>query len=331
MITIRHITCLNEQGKRSNIEDAVYPPCGTVNETDRLFLVCDGVGGESKGEEASRIAVEGFSNYFIKNQESITDDAAAYLQDAQEYVIGQMQQYIDIYNDAARMSTTLTLAYLLDNKILAAWCGDSRIYHFRNGEILWRSADHSLVAKLVEQGEITEQEAEHHHQKNVILRSISAVGSPATIDTHWLTDIQSGDYLLLCTDGVLEQMNTNRWRNLLTNNDPEKKRQILSHCEGHTNDNFSLYLLQLANDATPAKQTSAQNKKPIIIGLLVLALVIMTFGYWLGQRAKPANPAVQKPINTGTVIANPKNPSASSKLVVPVFNSKKTDTTDNKH
>lgn len=300
MITTLSITCLNEQGKRENIEDAIYPNLGEATPTDRLFLVCDGVGGESKGEEASRITTESLANYFVTNLFNEKLDEAKYLSDAQLYVIEQMEAFIHENPEAERMSTTLTLAYLAESKILTAWCGDSRIYHFRNGNVLWRSEDHSMVSMLVKTGEISESEAENHPQKNIILRSINANSKPSDIETHWLTDIQTGDYLLLCTDGVLEQMNDERFKSILKNENSDKRILFLNYCEGKTSDNFSLYLIKLKTDKPNIVNIKNKNNQlVVIIGILIaVILVLMLFFLLPSKNPKTSLPKRDTSINT---------------------------------
>ena len=70
------------------------------------------------------------------------------------------------------MATTLTYLHLSPEGAIIAWAGDSRVYHIRDGKILFKTEDHSLVNQLVQAGQITEEEAAHHPQKNVILRAV---------------------------------------------------------------------------------------------------------------------------------------------------------------
>lgn len=245
MINIEQITCLNEIGQRPGQEDSIYPATGRAAISDKLFMVCDGVGGENMGEEASRIACEEFATFFDRNvppQGALSD---SYVRAAQLYVLQQMRKYAIDYPEAQRMSTTLTLTYLCGNNISIAWCGDSRIYHLREGEVIWRSADHSLVGNMVRNGEITEEEARIHPRRNIITRALSASGELSEIETHSITDVQDGDYIMLCTDGVLEQINDDRLREITLSHTNNKKDLFMEYCGDVTKDNFSLYLLKL--------------------------------------------------------------------------------------
>lgn len=246
MISVEQITYLNEIGHRPQLEDSIYPTPGRATVSDKLFIVCDGVGGENMGEEASRIACESFASFFEQNNPPgvLTD---VYIRNAQSYVLQQMHNYAVKHPEAQRMSTTLTLAYLNRDAISVAWCGDSRIYHLRNGEVIWRSTDHSLVQDLVRYGEITEEQARVHPRRNIITRVLSASGSPSDIEGHIIRNIQDGDYIMLCTDGMLEQINDGRLREITLNQAKNKKNLFMQYCQDVTEDNFSLYLLKLNN------------------------------------------------------------------------------------
>lgn len=279
MITLKKITYLNQIGQRPQLEDSIYPKAGSATTADKLFLVCDGVGGESMGEEASRIVSEELPVYFKKNPPPATGLTKTYINDAQQHALNTMRVFAAIHPEAIKMSTTLTMAHLEKDHVTIAWCGDSRIYHLRNGEVVWKSIDHSLVANLVKQGEITEEQAATHPNRNVITRSLSASGGASEIELHRIDDIRDNDYLLLCTDGVLEQINEDRLKGILLNDNDDKEGLFMTYCKDKTRDNFSLYLLKLGSDkkAVPAgAMGKSKGISPLIFVLIaVLALLIL--------------------------------------------------------
>ena len=276
MISIEQITYLNEIGQRSQQEDSIYPAPGKASIADKLFMVCDGVGGENMGEEASRIACEGFASFFDQNVPPRGALTEAYIRAAQSNVLQQMRNYAVEHPEAQRMSTTLTLVYLNGNTISVAWCGDSRIYHLRKGEVVWRSTDHSLVENLVRHGEISEEEARIHPQRNIITRALSASGTPSDIENYVIRDVKDGDYLMLCTDGLLEQINDHRLKEIALSHAKNKRSLFMEYCQEVTKDNFSLYLLKLNNDSAAA--TPPGSKKTIIaFALSVIILALLTF------------------------------------------------------
>lgn len=248
MISIEQITYISEIGQRGQLEDSIYPPPGQAGPGDKLFLVCDGVGGEHMGEEASRIACKEFAHFFDQNPPAPGPLTSGYISQGQTYVLHQMRSYAQEHPEAQRMSTTLTLAFIEGSSVTAGWCGDSRIYHLRNGEVLWRSTDHSLVAGLVKHGEITELEARSHPQRNIITRALSASGAPSEIDIHVISDLRDGDDILLCTDGVLEQIDEGRLKQILKSDNKNKKQLFMHYCKDITSDNYSLYLLKLSRN-----------------------------------------------------------------------------------
>ncbi|QCX38354.1 serine/threonine-protein phosphatase [Aureibaculum algae] len=235
---------LNELGKRSNNEDAIFPnKASTFNE---LFLVCDGVGGQDKGEVASRFICEFLPQYFENNQVDIHDKGC--LESALEFVEQKMNDYIKLNIEASKMASTLTLLCLSkeEDKALIGWVGDSRVYHIRDGKILFQTKDHSEVQSLVDMGEISEQEAENHPRKNIITRAVSGKDS-TRIDQKIIGNIKANDYFLLCTDGILEnlkKLNIQNW--FVKENTPEEiKSLILNNALNNTKDNFSMYLIKV--------------------------------------------------------------------------------------
>ena len=118
----------------------------------------------------------------------------------------------------------------------------------RNGKILFQTRDHSEVQSLIDMGEITEADAQNHPRKNVITRAINAK-TPSRIDQQIIKDIRENDFFLLCTDGILENLNQlkiNNW--FVEENDPGQiKSKILKNALINTKDNFSMYLLKIDN------------------------------------------------------------------------------------
>ena len=131
---------IQEIGQRPNQEDSV------AEWSNRLFVLCDGMGGHEKGEVASQTVCQSLVKWFEANikDDSFTDNQ---LREAIEYAYQQLDQYAD--GSPKQMGTTLTLLYISNNGITAAHMGDSRIYHIRPGVgVLYQSRDHSLAFDL---------------------------------------------------------------------------------------------------------------------------------------------------------------------------------------
>ena len=206
-----------------------------------------------------------------------------YISLAQAFVLEQMAAYASLHPEAARMSTTLALAYLDQDRATVAWCGDSRIYHLRKGRVVWRSADHSFVSALVQHGEITEKEARFHPQKNIITRSLTAAGPVSQIDLHQLEDIQPGDCLLLCTDGLLEQIEEERLAAILHNPNENKAALCMAYCRDKTRDNYSMYLISFQGQ--PEKSGFSKSKGWLLV-LIVLLLIGLIASRWFFMHQK---------------------------------------------
>lgn len=255
-ITIGTPWAVSEKGGRLNNEDSIFPLPETANTNQNLFLVCDGVGGSEKGEVASSLACESFQVFFSTFREG--EPRVAFINKAIRYTESRFDDYVVIHPEAKGMATTLTMAFIGTSGITLAHIGDSRIYHFRKGKILYRTEDHSLVNSLVKLGKITREEAAHHPQRNVIIRAIQGTEHPTEADVVLLNDIQAGDYLFMCSDGVLEHLNDEELSDIFkSSSGPEGiKHAIMSVCSGKTRDNYSFYIIPIQNvlDSTGFKQ-----------------------------------------------------------------------------
>lgn len=265
-IVLKSPVFLNEKGKRKNNEDSIYPPAGTGTAQQRLFLVCDGVGGASKGEVASMMVCEAISTYFKEYTTTHVDEA--YIIKAVRYAEGRLARHAAVQPECAGMSTTLTLLWLDDqyNRAFVAWVGDSRVYQVRQGKVEFMTTDHSLVFELVKRGELRPEDASSHPQRNVILRAISGSGKPETVDIVEITDLQIGDYFMLCSDGILESIDEYILEELLPNTDANletAQAHIYQMCDHLSNDNFSMYLLNIA-DITPSTASPIAKKEVVV-------------------------------------------------------------------
>jgi len=235
-----------ETGRRSNNEDSIFPEKGNANEHDKLFIVCDGIGGYEGGEIASSAVCKSLSSslfgteFFDKNM----------FQQALDAAYDELNQMCDRSIIGNRAGTTLTLLYLHKKGAFMAHIGDSRIYHLRkNGdktEILYQSQDHSFVNDLVKLGMITPQQALTHPKRNIITRAMQPCQEQRDeAHIHETCDIKKGDCFFLCTDGVLEQLDNEKLCSIF-NRDisvKEKSEIIAETCRNKSKDNFSAYII----------------------------------------------------------------------------------------
>jgi PPM family protein phosphatase len=230
-ISIEHITGV---GKRQNNED-----CILLSPEHGLFIVCDGVGGNNKGEIASSLACDTISNYIINNRE--INGESSVIQEAVRNTEGAFLEYISTHPESEGMATTLSCLQLYDNAAVIAHIGDSRVYHIRNGKIIFKTEDHSLVNEYIASGFIRPEEAKNHPKKNVITRAIQTNGGHTEAETKQIEDIQASDYFILCSDGLLEGIDDPFIEaNFLANSIlSEICVQIEELCLENSNDNYS--------------------------------------------------------------------------------------------
>ena len=172
-----------------------------------ICVVCDGMGGPTGGQLASTLAVDTFlsscQGNLVQNMnaEEIRNVAEFAVSTANSAVYARSREDEEHHG----MGTTLVSAIVWDNKALINNVGDSRAYLIRSEEetdcIHRITKDHSVVEKLVEMGNITEEEARTHPDRNLITRALGP--DPDTLSDAYLVDLRRGDYLLLCTDGLI--------------------------------------------------------------------------------------------------------------------------------
>lgn len=232
-------------GKRENNEDGIFPPAEAATAKQRLFVVCDGVGGASRGEAASQLVSESVADYFKKHPVSVAQ--TDYMEAAFAHAQKALDEYLEENPSAQGMGTTLTLLFLHEAGATIMHCGDSRIYRITPTHF-WHTEDHSLVNKLLKAGVITPQEAATHPQRNVITQALQGASvSEAKPEVHTFTNLKAGDLFFLCTDGVLEAWENEALRKLLQSPKSlaEKAKTLQATCEEKSRDNFSFYLVGL--------------------------------------------------------------------------------------
>jgi PPM family protein phosphatase len=183
---------LSETGKVREInEDAVL-------EAGNIFAVADGMGGHQAGEVASDLALGVIGQYIEDNLgliggEKLVEKAIA----SANATVHQKAESSAKYRS---MGTTVTVLYREGDTAYIGHVGDSRAYLFRGGRLRRLTKDHSLVATLIEEGEITEEESRNHPQRNIILR---ALGLEQQLEVELVSvKIEPGDEFLLATDGL---------------------------------------------------------------------------------------------------------------------------------
>lgn len=163
-------------------------------------VVCDGMGGARAGNIASKLAVEEMSDTVKLLEQGMVDKPEVLLsmgvERANSVIFNQARTCQDYYG----MGTTMVAALIQDNTAYVLNIGDSRAYHIGKEGISRMTRDHSLVETLVAKGKITPEEAISHPQKNLITRALGS--APNVEPDFYQKELISGDYLLLCSDGL---------------------------------------------------------------------------------------------------------------------------------
>jgi protein phosphatase len=186
-----------------------------------IFVVCDGMGGHAAGEVASQIAVDTIIEYFRDQNPSASPEAsladapmgARMLAEAVKKANDAILRYASENVGTSGMGTTLVAARFSDNKFSIAHVGDSRIYLYRDGELLQLTEDHSLVMEQVRRGMLTLDEAKQSSAQNIITRALGT--DETTLPDLGEFPAQPGDILLMTTDGVLRHVSDEEIRSTL--------------------------------------------------------------------------------------------------------------------
>jgi serine/threonine protein phosphatase PrpC len=197
----------------------------------RLYAVADGMGGHAAGEVASQLALDTLLQQYYNSDETPLPPAIRL-----ERAV--LEANLDIYEQAvavdaqAGMGTTLVAAVIHEDRLTVANVGDSRAYLVRDGEAIQITEDHSWVAEQVKLGVMTDEQAENHAYRNVVTRCLGhKPGIQVDIFEHRL---QAGDAILLCSDGLSNQVPADEIARVVT---------------GHTPDESTDKLVDLANRA----------------------------------------------------------------------------------
>lgn len=240
---------IHELGQRDQQEDAIYPIDGTATTADRLFIVCDGMGGLERGEVASQTFSQALGAFFRQNISPDEPFDRRMLQAALDYAYAKLDSCAQGFEG---MGTTLTLVYLHRGGALFAHIGDSRIYHIRPGKgLLYVSRDHSQVFELYASGLLSFEEMHTYPERNVITRAVvPGAANREQPDVVQTTDVEPGDYFFLCSDGVLEQMSDAELFQLISSPGTDQdKMNLLAQMTAGNGDNHTATLIHVANVA----------------------------------------------------------------------------------
>lgn len=271
------IGCLRDHNEDSLV---VTPP---------LFAVADGMGGHAAGEVASEIAVRVLSEQAPEHPDGAALGRA--IEEANRAVIQAAHEG----RGRQGMGTTMTAAMLEGERLVIAQVGDSRAYLLHQGKLQQLTRDHSLMADMIEAGQLTPEEARTHPQRSVITR---ALGS----DVHLHPDIyeinvETGDRLLICSDGLSGMVFDDEIESTLRRvQDPQRcASQLVNEAiaaGGH--DNVTVIVVDVTGYAEVRRKKMARKTKVSIALVLVLFAAIIAGAAW----------GTQTYLNTAAYLAN---------------------------
>ena len=306
---------IHELGKRTNQEDALYPYVGQATVDNRVFIVCDGMGGHEKGEVASNTVcqtVAAYLNQHLAPGQLLEDSLLT-------AAIDNAYQELDSKDDgsAKKMGTTFTFVGLHRGGATVAFIGDSRVYHIRPNarRVCMQTRDHSLVYDLYQAGEISFDEMATHPRKNIITKAMQPGGDyRLQPDFVHITDVQAGDYFYLCSDGMLEQMTNEQLVDIFADRttDEEKAQRLIAATADNSDNHTAIFFRVEEVTAEPTDgalfvndedttRWNAVNIKPIVMDVVMdtADAAPPQMGAPVAPRpyAPPSRPRQQRPVS----------------------------------
>lgn len=252
----------------------------------RVVAVCDGMGGQAAGDVASKLACDIIAdiignNRFATPSEAITRATMA----ANQGVLHRASQNPEMQG----MGATCVMAIIKDGLVYYGWVGDSRIYYVSEGSIQQLSRDQSYVQQLVDAGQLSGFEAEHHPQKNEITNALGVEGmTPPELCVTPLRP-EEGSVIMLCSDGLSGMVDADTMRDVISDvSMPLQQRADalveIAKANGGS-DNITVQLIEFGNrhDAVvppPMEANTEQKSKMMTYGLIIAAIVVVGILAW---------------------------------------------------
>ena len=213
----------------------------------QLYINADGMGGYNGGEVASSLAVTSAKNYIENNFEQIEKDKESIIQlvaSSLEYANMIVYEKSKQDKELEGMGTTLDICLIYNNRAYIGHVGDSRIYRIRKDFIRKLTQDHSYVQKLVKDGTITQEEANHHPQKNMLIK---ALGCNAFVEPDvMIKGFQKDDILLMASDGLTNLVSKEKIYETVKNENLEQipKKLVEQAIENGGYDNVTVIVIK---------------------------------------------------------------------------------------
>ena len=235
-----------------------------------LFAVCDGMGGHAAGEVASEIAVNVLADLAPAHPDGEALEYAA--QEANREIIRAAREG----RGRQGMGTTMTACMIEDERLVIAQVGDSRAYLLHKGKLQQLTRDHSLMADMIEAGQLTPEEARTHPQRSVITRALGS--DPNTRPDIYEINIETGDRLMVCSDGLSSMVRDEDIEKTMQRvRDPQRcASQLVNEAiaaGGH--DNVTVIVTDVAGFAEKRERKAARKTvRAVVLVFLLLAAIL---------------------------------------------------------
>jgi PPM family protein phosphatase len=239
----------------------------------RLLVIADGMGGQAAGEIASAVAVETLAELDSPHTTGLSGDPVRDLDDRVKLANNKIRAIIAQQPELEGMGTTVTALFLAGGSHFAfAHIGDSRAYRLRGGVLEQISTDHTWVQRLIDEGQITPDEAERHPQRSLLMR---ALGTTSEVDLDLtVLDVQAGDRYLLCSDGLSGFVPFNTMASTLAGyGDPHHAAEtLIQHAlRGGGADNITCIVADAYEQTPPGSRPPSQAETqylelPVVVG-----------------------------------------------------------------
>jgi len=235
----------SRQGPRQYNQDRL---AYSYSKDSLLLVLADGMGGHRHGEIAAQLAVKTLTDAFQRLALPFLSSPAKFLTDHIQQVHDMIENVTQVDDLLESPRTTIVAAIIQRGFLYCAHVGDSRLYHFRDGHLLFRTEDHSVVQSLYKKGMISKEEMSTHPYKNKIYNCVGGE-TPPQIDLSNRIELAEGDTIVLCTDGVWGFISDQQIKEILhQNNDiAETTTKLLDSAEfaaDEKGDNMSVIGLQ---------------------------------------------------------------------------------------
>ncbi len=194
----------------------------------KIYILADGMGGYNGGDIASRLATATVKSYIESNFEKIPKEKEAILkliENAMEYANMVVYEKSKEDENLQGMGTTLEVCVIYNNKVYIGHIGDSRIYRIRKEFIRKLTTDHSYVQKLVKDGTISKEEAEHHPKKNMLMKALGC--TPYVEPDTMVKGFLKGDILLICSDGLTNMISQEKIYQIIIENQENAVQKLI--------------------------------------------------------------------------------------------------------